>query len=245
MKYYVGGVHAVKMMLDRFPNHIECLFSLHALPRAIEDKLQIIKPRRFEVKRVDKAYFERCLPNVSAQGLGLVCNQLPTWGLDNLFKQLADRPKPLVLMLDKIQDPQNLGAIIRSAAAFGVDAIVSTRHQAVGLTPTVLKVACGAACFVPLVMVSNLSQAIRRFKAEKFWIYATSEHADESVSQADVSVPVVWLMGSEGKGVSQGLIKQSDACYNISVEESFPCLNVSVSTAICLYETARLRKQMS
>ena len=150
-----------------------------------------------------------------------------------------------MLLLDQVQDPQNLGACFRSAAAFGVDAIIIPERNSVGLTPTVIKVASGACALVPLIKVTNLVRAIQTLQQHDFWAYATSEFADKTIESASFDRSVAWVMGGEGRGVRPLVAKRCDAYYSIPVSSAFTTLNVATAAGICLQHTFSAHRRFS
>ncbi|BAP39492.1 23S rRNA (guanosine(2251)-2'-O)-methyltransferase RlmB [Metamycoplasma canadense] len=148
-----------------------------------------------------------------------------------------DKPE-IVLILDHIQDPQNLGAIIRSANVFGVNHIIIPKDRAVDVTPTVLKTSSGGFKNIKVIKVSSLFDAIEFLKKNDFWIYATSlNNKAKKISNIKFSLPTALIMGNEGTGVSKTLLKQADEIVYIEQNKnSVQSLNVSVATGICLYE---------
>jgi 23S rRNA (guanosine2251-2'-O)-methyltransferase len=147
----------------------------------------------------------------------------------------------LLLILDGITDPHNLGAIMRSADAFGVHAVIAPKDNAVGINATVEKVASGGAETVPYIMVTNLSRTIEELKEHNIWVIATDMDGEQPLSQIDTKTGIAWVLGAEGTGIRR-LVKQNcDQVARIPIGGTVESLNVSVSAALCLYETARQR----
>ena len=160
-------------------------------------------------------------------------------GLDELLDGIAG--PALLLVLDGVTDPHNLGAILRSADAFGVHAVIAPKDRAVGLNPTVEKVACGAAESVPYVMVTNLSRALEKLAERGIWSVAADADAAKTLAQVDASVPLAWVLGAEGAGLRRLTREHCDEAVRIPIGGTVGSLNVSVSAALCLYETRRQR----
>ncbi|WP_330463200.1 23S rRNA (guanosine(2251)-2'-O)-methyltransferase RlmB [Metamycoplasma gateae] len=150
---------------------------------------------------------------------------------------IKDKPSS-VLILDHIQDPQNFGAIIRSANVFGVKHIIIPKDRCVDITPTVLKISSGGFKNIKVIKVSSLFDAIEFLKKNNFWIYATAlNEKAKKLSETNFSFPVALIVGNEGSGVSKTLLKHSDEIIYINQDnESVQSLNVSSATSICLYE---------
>ena len=242
--FYLGGVHAVHQTLVRYPRHVKMVWLMHQSQHAAVFEASC-REHGVKLAYCDKRQLDLWMPDVQHQGVAAAYEQLPSLGLEDLCTQAFQRTnQPLFLMLDHIQDPQNLGACLRSAAAFGVDGVIVPKDRAVGITPTVLKVAVGAAAIVPVVRVNNLARAMRQLKDLGCWFYGTAESASECLSSADVSVPLVWVMGNESKGLSKNVMDTCDALYAIETG-AFSTLNISVSTGIVLHATATKRQSLS
>jgi len=148
---------------------------------------------------------------------------------------------PLLLILDGVTDPHNLGACLRTADAAGVHAVVAPRDRAVGLGSTVQRVACGAADTVPYIMVTNLARTMRQLKERDIWLVGTDDQAQRSIHAVDAARPMAWVMGAEGEGMRRLTRETCDELVTIPMLGSVESLNVSVASAVCLYETVRQR----
>jgi len=152
---------------------------------------------------------------------------------------------PLVLVLDGVTDPHNLGACLRTADAAGVHAVVAPRDRAVGLSSVAQRVACGAAETVPYFMVTNLARTLRQLQARGIWVVGTDDAATTSVHAVDATAPLAWVMGAEGEGMRRLTRETCDALVYIPMLGSVESLNVSVASAVCLFETVRQRHSPS
>lgn len=148
---------------------------------------------------------------------------------------------PLLLVLDGVTDPHNLGACLRVANAAGAHAVVAPRDKAVGINATVAKVASGAAETTPYIMVTNLARALRELKEAGVWIIGTSDDAVPSVFQTKLEGPVAIVMGAEGEGMRRLTRETCDELMHIPMMGSVESLNVSVASGICLFESVRQR----
>ena len=148
----------------------------------------------------------------------------------------------LFLVLDGVTDPHNLGACLRTADAAGVHAVIAPRDRAVGLNSTVARVACGAADTVPYLMVTNLARTLRSLKDRGVWLVGTDDQATETIHDVDAKVSTAWVMGAEGEGMRRLTRETCDSLVQIPMLGSVESLNVSVASAICLYETVRQRR---
>jgi 23S rRNA (guanosine2251-2'-O)-methyltransferase len=148
---------------------------------------------------------------------------------------------PLILVLDGVQDPHNLGACLRTADAAGVHAVIVPKDRAVGLTPAVFKVASGAVGNVPFVQVANLARALRRLRDLDVWIVGADAEAEMPLYQADLTLPVALVMGAEGSGMRRLTREHCDWLVAIPMEGGVESLNISVAAGICLFEARRQR----
>jgi len=149
---------------------------------------------------------------------------------------------PLLLILDGVQDPHNLGACLRSADAAGAAAVIAPRDRAVGLTPTVRKVACGAAEAIPFIQVTNLARSLRDLKERGIWLVGADGEAETDIFSARLDGPLGLIMGAEGKGVRRLTREHCDFLVRIPMAGAVESLNVSVATGICLFEAVRQRR---
>ncbi|PRD64501.1 23S rRNA (guanosine(2251)-2'-O)-methyltransferase RlmB [Malikia granosa] len=162
--------------------------------------------------------------------------------LDELLEQLeADGIAPLLLVLDGVTDPHNLGACLRVADGAGAHAVIAPKDHAAGINATVAKVASGAAETMPYFMVTNLARTLNELKERNIWIIGTSGDADKTIYQADLKGPVALVLGAEGPGMRQLTRKTCDDLVGIPMKGAVESLNVSVASAVCLYEALRQR----
>ncbi len=154
---------------------------------------------------------------------------------------LAAQPQGLYLVLDCIQDPHNLGAILRTADGAGVAAVVAPKDKSVCITETVLRVSVGAAEKVPFIQVTNLARSMKMMKEAGLWFVGTSDHGDRSLYDMDLKGGIALVMGAEGDGMRRLTEENCDFLIRIPMHGSVPCLNVSVATGVCLYEAVRQR----
>lgn len=154
--------------------------------------------------------------------------------VDEIIDSSREKQQPLILILDEIEDPQNFGAILRSADAFGVDGVIIKSRNQVPLNWTVAKVSTGAIEYVKVAQVSNLTNVITQLKDEGFWIYAADGNSEKTYEKVDYSGKVALIVGSEGRGISQLVMKNSDFIIKIPMYGHVNSLNVSVSTGILL-----------
>jgi 23S rRNA (guanosine2251-2'-O)-methyltransferase len=167
----------------------------------------------------------------------------PVLDEDDLLAIVAGEAVPFVLMLDCVQDPHNLGAILRTADAAGVHAVVAPKDKAVGITETVRRVSVGAADHVPFAQVTNLARTMEKLKAAGLWLVGTSDHATaQSIYDLDLKGPLCLVMGAEEKGLRRLTAENCDFLASIPMAGKVGCLNVSVATGVCVFEALRQRR---
>ena len=177
------------------------------------------------------------------QGVAALCEGAGVQDENYLFALLQELDEPpFLLVLDGVTDPHNLGACMRSADAAGVQTVIVPKDNAVGVTPTVQKVACGAAETVPLVVVTNLSRTLKQLQDQGLWIVGTAGEAEQLVYDVDLKGPMALVMGAEEKGLRRLTRENCDLLVKLPMAGVVSSLNVSVATGICLFEAVRQRK---
>jgi 23S rRNA (guanosine2251-2'-O)-methyltransferase len=162
--------------------------------------------------------------------------------LDDLLDELDDAP--LLLVLDGVTDPHNLGACLRVADAAGVHAVIAPKDRAAGVGATVSKVASGAAESMPYFMVTNLARTLGELKEREIWVVGTDERAEQSLYAADLPQAIAWVMGAEGEGMRRLTRESCDQLVSIPMRGSVSSLNVSVASGVCLFESVRRRSSV-
>jgi 23S rRNA (guanosine2251-2'-O)-methyltransferase len=160
---------------------------------------------------------------------------------DNLDDILNQVEKPLLLVLDGVTDPHNLGACLRVANAAGAHAVIAPRDRAAGITPAVSKVASGAAEATPYLMVTNLARTLTEIKERNIWVVGADERADKTIYAADLPESIAWVLGAEGEGMRRLTRETCDLLVRIPMRGEVESLNVSVSAGVCLFESLRRR----
>jgi 23S rRNA (guanosine2251-2'-O)-methyltransferase len=239
---WVVGLHAVKSALQKSGVAEQLLVDSKRRDGRIREILELAQTAGVPCLRLpDKVLNER-VPGDNHQGVALRVRQRQTQDepyLKALLKRL-DKP-PFLLVLDGIQDPHNLGACLRCADGAGVHAVVAPRDRSVALTPTVRKVASGAAETVPFIQVSNLVRTLKWLKAEGIWLVGTAGEATQSLYRTDLNGALALVMGGEGKGMRRLTREQCDLLVKLPMAGSVESLNVSVASGIVLYEAVRQR----
>lgn len=201
---------------------------------ADEKILNVISKKGITPKRVDLTTLNRMSGNGNHQGIIVETFPHEYSSLEEIIKSSKQKEQPLILILDEIEDPQNFGAILRSVDAFSVDGVIIKSKNQVPLNWTVAKVSTGAIEYVKVAQVSNLNNVIKILKHNGFWIYAADGSGKDSYEKLDYSGSIALIVGSEGRGISQLVMKNSDFIIKIPMTGHVNSLNVSVSTGILL-----------
>jgi 23S rRNA (guanosine2251-2'-O)-methyltransferase len=240
----VFGLHAVGSLLQRDPARVSVLLALESRSDArMESVLQLAEKANVPVRRVSRRELDELVPGVSHQGVIAEMGGAPGLGERDLpdFVESLGR-SALLLILDGVQDPHNLGACLRSAAAAGVDAVIVPKDRSAPLSAVARKVACGAADTLPLVRVTNLARTLRAIRDQGVWIYGAAGEAEQSLYDVDLGGgPLALVLGGEGKGLRRLTRELCDALLAIPMAGAMSSLNVSVATGICLFEARRQR----
>lgn len=209
--------------------------------RTVEEILELARARHVPVAFEPREGLDRRAGTARHQGAIGVAAAKAYLSLDDLLESVSGLDAPLLLVLDGIEDPRNLGAILRTAEAVGVNGVVLPTRRAVGLTGTVAKVSAGAIEHIPVARVVNLSQAIERLKEARFWIYGLDAKGSRSYAEVDYRGPVALVVGGEGRGLRPLVASRCDGTVRIPMRGKVESLNVSVATAVVLYEILRQR----
>ncbi|MBI1398436.1 MAG: 23S rRNA (guanosine(2251)-2'-O)-methyltransferase RlmB [Betaproteobacteria bacterium] len=237
----VYGVHAVSARLRQDAGNVrEVYLAEGRADGRLRTLAALAAERGAKVVAVSIERLDRMLPGVRHQGVACEC-EAPTLrhDLDEVLD--AVRGDPLVLVLDGVQDPHNLGACLRSADAMGVHAVVAPKDRAVGLTPVVEKVACGAAETVPYVMVTNLARTLDALKDRGLFVVGLAGEGDGPLAAQRLDGAVGLVLGAEGAGLRRLTRERCDVIASIPIVGTVESLNVSVAAGICLYEARRQR----
>lgn len=241
----IYGIHAVEALLNHHPKRVKQLFILEGRqdPK-IQHIIELAKKNHAKIQISSRDELNE-LTAEDAVHQGVVAEVSPSqvWNeamLEELLEKLAE--PPLLLVLDNITDPHNLGACLRTADAAGVQAVIIPKDKSATLNATVRKVACGAAEVIPLVTVTNLARTLEKLQQRGLWIVGTAGEAEQEIYQQDLTIPTVLVMGAEGKGMRRLTRDHCDYLVKLPMLGSVSSLNVSVATGICLFEAVRQRK---
>jgi 23S rRNA (guanosine2251-2'-O)-methyltransferase len=236
MEQYRYGKHAVEASI-RSGNATKVFLSSNFKDSLI---LGLIQQKKLPVERIEDERLEKLVDRGNHQGI--VAQVKPFLYTEWLpfLKLMTTKEQPLLVLLDGIEDPQNLGAIIRTAVGFGVDGLIIKKDRQVEVTSTVAKIASGAIDYLPIIQVTNLSQTIATLKENRFWVVATSLAESQDYRTVDYRGPIAIIIGHEGQGITRLVLENSDFKVKIPIQylDSF---NASTSTAILLAEVYRQR----
>lgn len=245
---YITGLRAVEQLLAGDAADVRQIYAEYqtANPR-VQAVIATARKAGIEIQPANRARLTQISGESRHQGVVAEVRRstvLDEAGLRTLVEECLQDPDGspiLLLLLDGVQDPHNLGACMRTADAAGVDAVIVPRHAAAGLGPAVSKVAAGAAEQLPFVPVANLGRVMAWLGDYGVRCIGTSDKAEGSLYQADLTGPVALVMGREHSGLSKGIASRCDALVSLPMQGVVASLNVSVATGICLYEIVRQR----
>jgi 23S rRNA (guanosine2251-2'-O)-methyltransferase len=237
----VFGFHAVLARLRADPASVVEIFLDETRNDARGKDLAAIAERskvrlmRVPTKRLDGFYG-------GGRHQGVVARVEVKRASDNLEELLESVEKPLLLVLDGVTDPHNLGACLRVANAAGAHAVIAPKDRACGITPAVSKVASGAAEATPYLMVTNLARTLAEIKERNIWVIGADERAEKTLYETDLPDSIAWVLGAEGEGMRRLTRESCDLLARIPMKGEVESLNVSVSAGVCLFESVRRKR---
>ena len=236
------GFHAVTARLRQRPQSMHALYvEGNRRDARMRELIARAAASQIPVHAVDDNRLLALAGHGSHQGVvAIVDAQLPHVTLDDVLESPGE--PPLLLVLDGVTDPHNLGACLRSADAFGAHAVIVPKDRAVGVNATVAKAASGAADAIPVITVTNLARALRELKERDVWILG-ADAGGESMFDADLGGAIAWVLGAEGRGLRRLTRESCDRIVGIPLSGAVESLNVSVAAGICLFAARRARQQ--
>ncbi|MGV6477020.1 23S rRNA (guanosine(2251)-2'-O)-methyltransferase RlmB [Azotobacter vinelandii] len=240
----IYGVHAVEALLRHHPRRVKRLWLAEGRqdPR-VQALLELARQARIAVGQRERRELDEWAEGVH-QGVVAEVSPSQVWG-EAMLDELLDRCEgpPLLLVLDGVTDPHNLGACLRTADAAGAQAVIVPKDKSATLNATVRKVACGAAEVVPLVAVTNLARTLEKLRQRGLWTVGTAGEVEQELYGVDLRGPTVLIMGAEGKGMRRLTREHCDYLVRLPMVGSVSSLNVSVATGVCLFEALRQRSR--
>jgi 23S rRNA (guanosine2251-2'-O)-methyltransferase len=237
------GFHAVSARLRFAPATVRELYvDASRRDARMRTLLERAEALGVTVLRVDAHRLDGLSGHAPHQGVVAMADEMtmPT-SLDDVLDAIPAGVPPLLLVLDGVTDPHNLGACLRVADGAGVHAVIAPKDRAVGIGATVAKVASGAAESVPYITVTNLARTLRELKERDIRVVGTSDDAPATIHALDLRGPVAWVLGAEGEGMRRLTRETCDELARIPMQGAVESLNVSVASGVCLYETVRQR----
>jgi 23S rRNA (guanosine2251-2'-O)-methyltransferase len=238
----IYGLHAVRSMLLRHPERVRAIkFAERRDDPRTKEIEELARKGGRPVQRIDARALAQSLGDVSHQGVIAEIEPLPPWTEDDLVTALETAKDPIVLVLDGVQDPHNLGACLRTADACGALAVVVPKDRAAQLNATARKVAVGAAETTPVVSVTNLARALKLLKEAGLWVVGADADGPKFAHETDLKGGVVLVLGAEGSGLRQLTRQTCDFVVRLPQLGAVESLNVSVAAGMLLYEAVRQR----
>jgi 23S rRNA (guanosine2251-2'-O)-methyltransferase len=237
------GLHSVQAALDYAPQKVKKAWvDAQRQDQRLKELIEALLVLGIEPEKTDRKKLDRFADGKNHQGIVIEIALPGELTESELKTAVGNLPSPaLLLVLDNVQDPHNLGACLRTADAAGAHGVIITKDNATGITPTVCKVASGAAETVPVYQVTNLSRTLRWLKEQGIWIIGAAGETRHTVYKADFTVPLALVVGAEGKGLRRLTREQCDLLVSLPMRGQVESLNLSVATGVLLYEIVRQR----
>lgn len=241
------GIHAVReaLVAGRPLERIVIARGRHG--NRFEELIDLARQRGVSVRFEDRAQIDRLAGSEQHQGVVALTSAKQASDLEDLIARGAAREngKGFLVLLDGVEDPHNLGAIVRTALAAGADGVVIPERRAAGLTETVARVSAGALAHVPVARVKNLARAMEELKEAGYWLVGLDERAEKNYAGADFTGPIGIVLGSEGEGLHELTRKRCDFLVSIPTAGPVRSLNVSVAAGVVLFEVVRQRSKLN
>jgi len=246
MSYYIHGFHVLKVALENAPKQIKKLYLLEKRrDKRAEKIIELAQAHDIPIEWLPRNMLDKKMPGVVHQGIIAACDKPHTYDEDFLKKICKapwhDSSELLLLILDEVQDPHNLGACLRTANVLGANAIVVSKNRSVQLTAVVNKISSGASFITPVVAVKNLARTLDWMKKQNIWLVGTDLKADMPLTDVDLTGNIALILGNEAKGLRTLTREKCDFLTFIPMQGEISSLNVSVAAGICLYEAMRQR----
>ena len=208
--------------------------------KGLEGIISMVESKGVPLRRVGRSQLDSITKNALHQGVVGSIEQFAYADLDAVLQQ--DQGEPFLLVLDGIEDPRNLGALIRTADACGVWGVIIPKDRAVGITPAVAKSSAGALFHIPVVRVTNIATTLRQIKEKRIWVVGAAAEAQTDLFHHDLTIPLAVVIGGEGRGVRPLVKRECDLLVSIPMRGNVNSLNASVAGSIILYEVIRQRE---
>jgi 23S rRNA (guanosine2251-2'-O)-methyltransferase len=240
---YLFGLHVIESLLQHHPQQIiELWTDPQRRDQRVQEVLTLARAQGLKVQHAERATLDKMAEGGTHQGIVARCKNTHFYTEDHLPELLRHlHEPPLLLVLDSVQDPHNLGACLRTAEAAGVHVVLVPKDRAASLSATVRKVASGAAERVPLIQVTNLARTLRHLQEQGIWVVGTDSEAKHSLFESDLRLPLALVLGAEGSGLRRLTRETCDSLIKIPMRGAIESLNVAAAAAVCLFEAVRQR----
>lgn len=243
METFIGGKHSVIEALKSGRSINKIWIAEHSQRHWSAPIMEAAKEAGVIVQLTDKRKLDQLAEGLQHQGVLAQVAAYDYVEIDDLLQRAADRGEvPLLVLLDEIEDPHNLGSILRTANAAGVHGIVIPKRRSVGLTGTVSKTSAGALEYTPVARVTNMAQTVTKLQKQGIWTIAAAGEAEQTVHDVDLTVPVAIVIGNEHKGVGRLIREKCDFTAKLPMYGEIESLNASVAAGIIMYEAVRQRR---
>lgn len=241
MKQYIYGKNTILEALKGEKS----VYTVYIQNNVKDNKIiELCKKRKIRFELVNKSEFIKKLGNVAHQGVMAEVEEYRYYSIDEILDSIPEGKQPLLLMLDGLEDPHNLGAILRTCDALGVDGVIIGKNRSVGLNGTVAKVSTGAIDYVKVAQVTNLTRTLDDLKKRSFWVVGCDLDQAQDYRQVDYDMPLVIVIGSEGFGISRLVKKNCDFNVVLPMVGHVTSLNASVAAAVILYQVYNSRNPL-
>lgn len=245
MSDYIVGRNAVREALCSGRTIQRLFITNEKLQGSLQEIVKLAKERHVEIRKVGEQQLSKYAEGVVHQGVVALVASVKFADLNEVLQNHSfseEAKAPLLLLLDSIEDPHNMGAIIRTAECCGATAVLIPKRHSAPINATVAKTSAGAVEFMPLVQVGNVAQTIEDLKKQGFWVLGAHMEGQQTMYQADMTVPLVLVIGNEGKGLSRLTKEKCDFLVTIPMYGKLNSLNASVAAGLLLYEAVRQRQ---
>ncbi len=245
-RLYLYGGHSVKELIQSHAKIITRLYIRDTLEKNTLDGFrELAKIAKIPFSVVSGKDINRYVGDVNDQGVVALVSKFPYTDLEEFVENINIKKNPSVIIMDSLEDPHNVGAIIRTAAGLGASAVIIPKDNQVSITQTVFKVSAGAVNHIPIIQAGSLTKAMNLLKKKGFWfgVLDKSSKKEDSLFSHSFKAPTAFIVGNEGKGVKTSIRNESDFVVSIPISEKVESYNASVSLAIVLYEWRRQNKK--
>lgn len=241
---YLYGLNPVAEQLKNHPEQVDKIYIRKSLGGpVIKEILKLASENRIPVTEVPESKLSDLVERVNTQGIVAGISEISYQEFEEWLMEIDPTPDTAVLLLDEIEDPHNFGAILRTAAAAGITAVIVPKHRQAPVNATVYKTSAGTAGRIPIVRAVNLNQAILALKENKFWIAGMDQNAESTIWRQTYDVPMAFVIGNEGKGMRKKTGEHCDFLLSLPMFNNVESLNASVSAALICYEWRRQKNQ--